>query len=126
MKKVLIYLLIVVFFGIIISCDKDFTPSSRFPNSKFIGTWKILTPDNDTIIFKDESNFTRKYYDGINHSFDYSYDNNSITIQYAGPNMIGVPPTTHFYEIKNKELIINFSNGCYGFDKQIYKLTKLE
>jgi len=104
-----------------VSCDKDFTPDRRF-----IGSWKILTPDNDTIIFKEESNFTRKYFDGVTHTFDYSYDNDSITIQYTGPNMIGVPPTTHFYELKNYELIIDFSNGCYGFDREIYNLTKIE
>ncbi|MGM0409015.1 MAG: hypothetical protein ACQERU_13625 [Bacteroidota bacterium] len=121
MKKALKYLLIAVSFWTIISCEKDFTPDRRF-----IGSWKILTPDNDTIIFKDESNFTRKYFDGVYHTFDYGYDNDSITIQYTGPNMIGVPPTTHFYELKNYELIIDFSNGCYGFDKQIYTLTKLQ
>ena len=121
MKIFLKYLLIAVSFVIIISCEKDFTPDSRF-----IGSWKIMTPDNDTIVFKDESNFTRKYRDEITHSFDYSYDNDSITIQYTGPNMIGVPPTTHFYDFKNNELMIDFSNGCYGFDKEIYNLIKLE
>jgi len=120
MKKTLKYLLIVVSFWIVLSCEKDFTREDRF-----IGSWKILTPDNDTIVFKNESNFTRKYYDGINHTFDYSYDKDSITIQYKGPNEILVPPSTHFYEFKNNELIIDFSSGCYGFDKQIYTLTKL-
>lgn len=121
MKKILKYLLIAFSLWIVISCEKDFTPDSRF-----IGSWKILTPDNDTIVFKNESNFTRKYWDGINHIFDYSYDNDSITIQYAGPNEILVLPSTHYYELKNNELIIDFSNGCYGFDKEIYNLTKLE
>lgn len=121
MKKILKYLLIAVSLWIVISCEKDFTPDSRF-----IGSWKILTPDNDTIVFNNESNFTRKYYDGLNHTFDYSYDNDSITIQYNGPNMILVQPSTHFYELKNNELTIDFSNGCYGFDKQIYTLKRLQ
>lgn len=121
MKRILKYLLIAISLWIVISCEKDSSPDGRF-----IGSWKTLTSDNDTIVFIDESNFTRKYLDGINHSFDYSYDKDSITIQYAGPNEILVPPSTHFYEFKKNELIIDFSNGCYGFDREIYNLTKLE
>ena len=121
MKKILKCLLITVSFCIVISCEND-----SIPNSKFIGSWKILSPINDTIVFKNESIFTRKFPDGIDHSFIYSHDNESITIQYKGPNMIGVQPSTHVYELKNNELTIDFSNGCYGFDREIYHLTKLE
>ena len=121
MEKILKYILISVSFLVIISCEKDFDPDRRF-----IGAWKILTPDNDTIIFKSESSFTRKYYDGINHSFEYSYDKDSITIQYKGPNKILVQPSTHFYDLKINELLIDFSNGCYGFSKEKYYLTRLE
>ncbi len=117
MKKIVLLSLLLF----TLSCEKDFTPDRRF-----IGSWKILSPVNDTIIFKNESNFTKKFYDGINHTFDYSYDNDSITIQYKGPHMILVLPTTHFYELKNNELTIDFSNGCYGFEREIYNLTKIE
>lgn len=121
MKEILKYLSIAVFFIVLFSCEKDFDTDGRF-----IGSWKILTPDNDTLTFNDESSFSRKYYDGLDHSFKYSYDKDSITIQYAGPNMILVRPTTHHYEFKNNVLLIDFSNSCYGFDTKIYNLTKIE
>ena len=121
MKNILMYILISVSFLVILSCEKEYNPDGRF-----IGTWKILTPDNDTIIFKNESSFTRRYYDGIDHSFEYGYDKDSIIIQYKGPDEILVQPSTHFYELKNNELLIDFSNGCYGFNKEIYDLTRLE
>lgn len=121
MKKILKYILISVSFLVIFSCEKDFDSEK-----KLIGSWKILTPDNDTIVFKNESSFTRKYYDRLGHSFEYNYDNDSITIQYKGPDKILVQPSTHFYKLKNNELLIDFSNGCYGFDKKIYTLTKFE
>ena len=120
MEKILKYILISVSFWVIISCEKDFDPDGRF-----IGDWKILTPANDTIFFKNESSFTRKYHDGLYHSFIYSYDQDSITIQYKGPNKILVQPSTHFYDLKNNELLIDFSNGCYGFSKEKYYLTRL-
>ncbi len=121
MKEILKYLSIVVFCIVVFSCDKDFDTDSRF-----IGSWKILTPDIDTLTFTDESSFFRKFYDGLDHSFVYSYARDSITIQYAGPNKILVRPTTHHYELKKDKLLIDFTNGCYGFDSKIYNLTKIE
>jgi hypothetical protein len=121
MNNMLKYLTMVVFFIVLYSCEKDFDTDGRF-----IGSWEILSPDSDTITFKDESSFSRKFHDGIDHSFNYSYDKDSITIQYAGPNLILVQPTTHHYELKNNVLLVDFSNGCYGFDTKIYNLTKIE
>ena len=121
MKDISRYLSLVVFFIALFSCEKDF-----YSDGRFIGSWKILTPDSDTLTFNNESSFSRKYYDGLKHSFKYSYDRENITIQYAGPNMILVRPSTHHYEFKNNVLLIDFSNGCYGFDSKIYNLTKIE
>ena len=121
MKRILKYLSVAVLFIALFSCKKDFEIDGRF-----IGSWKIVAPDNDTLTFNNESSFSRKYYDRIDHSFKYSYDKDSITIQYTGPNKILVRPTTHHYEFKNKVLSIDFSNGCYGFDTKIYTLTKIE
>ena len=56
MKEILKYLSVAVFFIILFSCEKDFDTDGRF-----IGSWKILTPDNDTLTFSDESSFSRKY-----------------------------------------------------------------
>lgn len=121
MKKISNYLLVAVLISILISCEKEFKPDGRF-----IGTWKILTPDNDTLTFKNESLFSRKFYDGIDHSFKFSYDKDSITIQYSGPNMILIQPSTHHYELKNNGLFIDFTNGCYGFESGKYNLIKIE
>lgn len=121
MKEISKYLFLLMFLIALFLCEKDFDIDGRF-----VGSWKILIPDNDTITFNNESSFSRKYYDGLDHSFKYSYDRDSITIQYAGPNKILVRPTTHYYEFKNNVLLIDFSNGCYGFDSQIYSLTKIE
>jgi hypothetical protein len=106
---------------ILLSCEKN----NEFDN-RFIGTWKISTPDNDTIIFIDGSVFKRKYFDNITHSFKYGYDKDSITIQYSGPSMILVKPTTHYYEFKSNLLKIDLRNGCYGFDTEIYSLSRVE
>ena len=121
MKKILKYLSVAVFCIVLFSCEKHFDTDGRF-----IGSWKILTPDNDTLTFNDESSFSRKFHDGLDHSFKYSYDKDSITIQYSGPDMILVQPTTHHYEFKNNVLLIDFSKGCYGFDTNIFNLTKIE
>jgi hypothetical protein len=115
------YFLLVVFLLILVSCEKDFGPDNRF-----IGTWRILTPNNSTLIVFNESSFSGKFYDGIYHSFEYSYDRDSITIQYKGPNKILVQPSTHHYEFKNNKLFIDFTNGCYGFKFELYNLTKIE
>lgn len=120
-KKILIYLILAVSFSVLISCENKF-----ISNNQFIGSWRILTPDQDTIIFQNDSSFIRRYYDGANHWFAYSYDQDSITVQYQGPNMIYVRPSTHAYEIKNNELTIDFTNGCYGFDKRVYTLIRLQ
>jgi hypothetical protein len=121
MKKISKYLLIAILISVMISCEKGFKPDGGF-----IGTWKILTPDSDILTFKNESLFTRKFYDGIDHSFKYSYDQDSITIQYSGPNKILIQPSTHHYELKNNELLIDFTNGCYGFESEKYNLIKIK
>jgi hypothetical protein len=121
MRQISRYILIAVFFVVLVSCEKEFEPDGRF-----IGTWEILTPDHDTLLFSDESSFSRKFYDGLLHSFKYSYDSDSITIQYSGPNLILVQPSTHHYEFKNNQLLIDFTNGCYGFEPQKYSLAKIK
>lgn len=120
MKNFLNFLFISTLIIVLFSCEKG-----NDSNEEFLGVWEILSPENDTIRFNDDS-FSRKYNDGINHSFEYSSNNDSITIQYKGPNKILVQPSTHFYEFKNNELLIDFSNGCYGFDRRIYELIRVE
>ena len=121
MKSILKCLIIIFSVGMLLSCERN----SDLDN-KFIGTWRISKPDDDTITFIDGSEFKRKYYDNISHSFKYSYNKDSITIQYNGPNMTLVKPTTHYYEIKSDSLKIDFRNGCYGFETEIYSLSRIE
>jgi hypothetical protein len=121
MKKISNYLLVALLLSVSVSCEKESNPVGGL-----IGNWKILTPDSDILTFKNESLFTRKFYDGIDHSFKYSCDNDSITIQYSGPNMILIQPSTHHYELKDNELLIDFTNGCYGFGSEKYNLIKID
>ena len=113
-------LILSLFLLSLISCEINFGL-----DRKFIGSWKIVTPDNDTLTFIDESSFTRRYYDGISH-FEYSYNNDSITIKYNGPDAVFVHPSTHYYELKNNKLMIDFTNGCYGFGSEKYYLTRIK
>lgn len=121
MKTICKCFIVIILVGILFSCEKN-----NEINNSFIGTWRISTPDSDTITFIDGSLFNRKFYDNITHSFKYSYDGDSITIQYSGPNKILVKPTTHYYEFKNDLLNIDFRNGCYGFESKIYSLSRID
>jgi len=123
MEAVSKYLSIVALFLVMLSggCSKDIDD-----DGKFIGSWKIVSPDSDTLTFINETTLTRKYFDVVVHTFNYSYDSDSITIQYSGPNKINVRPSTHHYELKNDTLSIDFSNGCYGFDSTVYKLSRVK
>ena len=103
----------------IIACEKE----SNFPDGRFIGTW-VSTDQIDTLIFLSDNDFVKPFYDGINHSFIYSYTNDSITIQYKGPNKILVQPTTHHFELKRKELLIDFTRSCYGFNQKEIEYNK--
>ena len=123
MRTISKYLSILAFFVVVLSsgCSKEIDEGG-----KFIGSWKIVSPDSDTLTFTNESTFTRKYFEVVVHTFSYSYDSDSITIQYTGPNKILVRPSTHHYELKKDALSIDFSNGCYGFDSTIYKLSRIK
>lgn len=120
MKFILKYVLFFVIVIFLSSCKKDveITPS-------VVGKWKIIVPDNDTLVFNNDS-FSRKFYDGILHSYKYSIKNDEITIQYNGPNYILVQSSTHKIEFGSNQLIIDFSNGCYGFQSKKYNLKRIE
>lgn len=118
MKKNSIYFLFFVLFLFFVSCHKDFETDGRF-----IGTW-VNRANNDTLTFIDDFCFYKRFYDGLKHSYEYSYDEDSITIQYQGPNMILVQPSTIHYEFNGNKLSIDFSKGYYGFESVIYLLSK--
>lgn len=112
------FLLLSLILYVAISCNE-----TEIPDGRFIGKW-ISSERQDTINFETNSDLYRGYYDGLHH-FDYSYTNDSITIQYSGPNMILVYPTTHKYELHEKRLIINFESHCYGFSPGKDTLIKI-
>jgi len=120
MLKIIKYLLIVYILVMVVSCEVD-----SGPDNLFIGSWEVIAPHKDTIVFQNESYFTRVLYDGIRHSYDYSFGVDSITIQYKGPNMLLVQSSTHNYIFNDDELVIDFSNGCYSFGRQVYTLKRL-
>jgi hypothetical protein len=87
-----------------------------------LGKW-ISTDLVDTIEFSSEKSLC-KMFSGVKDYFDYSLSGDSITIRYNGKNYILVSPTTHFYQIKNNELTIDFRPSCYGFRGQETKFIR--
>lgn len=102
------------------SCKKD-----SLPDGRFIGTW-ITEDKTDTLFFIDDHTFKKPAYDRVLHTFDYSYSEDSITIQYAGPNMILVRSSTHHYTLTHSTLIIDWYKVNYGFEpvKKEYKKSE--
>jgi len=103
-------LIVILFFQVFISCNKD-----SLPDGRFIGTW-IAEDKTDTLYFIDDQTFKQTAYDRVLHSYAYSYTEDSITIQYAGPNFVLVRPSTHHYTLNNSTLIIDLQKVNYGFE----------
>jgi hypothetical protein len=115
MKRSVNFIVVVFLAGLLTSCQK--TESENVIR----GTW-ISEDKADTLFVIDDHLFNKSLHDGILHAFDYSLQDDSIVIQYKRPNKIMVIATSHFYTLHNRELMIDFSNGCYGFEakKEIY------
>jgi len=99
--KVLIFVLAVVLLQVTESCKKD-----SLPDGRFIGTW-VSEDKTDTLYFINDNTFKMPHYDRILHTYTYTYDKDSITIQYAGPNMILLPPSTHHYTLSHSTFTID-------------------
>jgi len=110
----------ILFLQVFISCNKD-----SIPDGRFIGTW-ISEDKTDTMFIIDDYTFKKPFYDRLLHSFEYSYTEDSITIQYAGPNMILVRPSTHHYSLTRSTLTIDFSKVNYGFEQVKKEYLKSE
>lgn len=113
----------ILFLQVFISCNKD-----SILDGRFIGTW-ISEDKTDTLFFIDDHTFQQPAYDRVLHSYAYSYTEDSITIQYAGPNMILVRPSTHHYTLTNSTLILDLYKINYGFEpvkKEYKKSNKLQ
>lgn len=91
------------------ACEKN-----SLPDGRFIGTW-IAADKSDTLYFIDDHTFQQPALDRVLHSYAYSYTEDSIKIQYAGPNFVLVRPSTHHYTLTNSTLIIDLRKVNYGF-----------
>lgn len=108
----------ILFLQVFISCNKD-----SLPDGRFIGIW-IAEDKTDTLYFIDDQTFKQTAYDRVLHSYAYSYTEDSITIQYAGPNFVLVRPSTHHYSLSNSLLAIDFSKVNYGFERTLKVFLK--
>lgn len=111
-------LTVILFLQVFIACNKD-----SLPDGRFIGTW-VSEEKTDTMIFIDDHTFKKPRPDGLLHTFMYSYSEDSITIQYAGPNFVLTRPSTHHYMLNNSTLIIDLyksNNGLMPLNQVLYK-----
>ena len=103
-------LMAILLLQVFISCNKE-----SLPDGRFIGTW-IAEDKTDTLYFIDDQTFKSPRAEGVLHTFVYSYTQDSITIQYAGPNFVLVRPSTHHYTLTHSNLIIDLDKINYGFE----------
>jgi hypothetical protein len=126
MKRSIVYLLIPVLFSMFSSCEKEsadvLSLSEKETADAIIGTW-VSEMTGDTLYFISNHLFNKSLND-IKHTFEYSISSDSIIIQYKGPNKIWVLPTTHYFSLVSKQLTIDFSNGCYGFNSEVETFLK--
>jgi len=108
-KKILTFIVIILL--TVVACEKD-----SLPDGRFIGTW-ISEEKTDTLYFIDDQTFKQTAYDRVLHSYAYSYTEDSIKIQYAGPNFVLVRPSMHHYTLTRSTLTIDFSKVNYGFEQ---------
>jgi hypothetical protein len=111
-------LMAILLLQVFISCNKD-----SLPDGRFIGTW-IAEDKTDTLYFIDDQTFKQTAYDRVLHSYAYSYTEDSITIQYAGPNFVLVRPSTHHYTLNKSTLIIDLYKVNYGFERTLKVFLK--
>lgn len=99
-----------LFLQVFISCNKD-----SLPDGRFIGTW-VSEEKTDTMIFIDDHTFKKPFYDRLLHTFEYNYTEDSITIQYTGPNFVLTRPSTHHYTLTHSTLIIDLYKVNSGLE----------
>jgi hypothetical protein len=109
MKRNLKYLLVIILLNVLIACEKE-------SSDTIVGTW-VSENKTDTLYIISNQLFNKSLHDGIRHTFEYSLSKDSIIIQYKGPNKILVIPSAHYYNLDGRKLLIDFSNGCYGFEQ---------
>jgi len=106
----------------LVSCSKD-----TWVKEAIIGSW-VSVDQADTLVFINEECFEKNLQPGYLDLYLYSIEDDSIKIQYSGINYICVNPSSHYFQLKDLTLMIDFSNGCYGFPtkKMEYYSVELE
>lgn len=122
MSRFVLFLSAVLLACALFSCNKD-----ARTREALLGAW-VSVDQADTLVFLNEESFEKNFYPGVMELFLYSIDRDSITVQYSGSNFVLVIPSTHYLEVDDKALSIDFSNGCYGFPmrKMDFYSTDLE
>lgn len=112
MSKLIYFSLTIFLATMLFSCDKD-----ARTREAILGSW-VSVDQADTLVFMNEDSFEKNLQPGWMERFMYSIHRDSITIQYSGSLFILVLPTTHYFELEDEALRIDFSNGCYGFPQR--------
>lgn len=104
----------------LISCKKDNETANQ---TKILDKW-VSVDKSDTIEFTDEHNLYKSSLTMRHEHYNYTMYDDSIEIGYEGSLYILIFPTKHKYSFNGNNLTIDFSNGCYGFDKRSITYTK--
>jgi hypothetical protein len=75
----------------------------------FVGVWVSA---EDSLYFIKNDKLERPH-QNYNSSYTYSFTNDSLTIQYSGPNKIYLPPVTYKYDFMGDTLVVNFNKDYY-------------
>jgi hypothetical protein len=127
MKRDILYLLVPVLLNALSACQKESDDvagslKKKSPDS-IVGTW-ISENKADTMYVINDHIFNRSLREGIRHTFEYTLKEDSIVIQYKGPDKIFVLPRTHFYSLDGNKLVIIYSNPSYGLDEERESFSK--
>lgn len=109
MSRLICIISAVIWVSTLSSCNKDARAKEAI-----LGAW-VSVDQSDTLVFINEEQFEQNFYPGVMELYLYSIDRDSITVQYSGSHLVLVLPSTHYFEVDEDALSIDFSKGCYGF-----------
>ena len=123
--KFALSIVVTLFASLLISCNKVDVKVLE-------GTRWLHEKDGKTLYF-DKDGKTLYAYEIVSSAhvsfqpwYSYSIIDSKITLQYKGPEKLLVQPSIHSIKLKNNELTIDFTNGCHGFEKEVYIFKKID
>ncbi len=123
-KKLILGVVTLLFVPLFFSCKNNDVDVKLLENTEWrhdkSGRKLYFYPDGKTMHVRHitASDITQEYI------YSYTIQDRKITMQFKGPLSVSVDPSTHSIKLKNNELILDFSNGCYGFKKEVYVFKK--